>query len=134
MDADRGIDALVLLGQLDGAIERSGARPIAIADGQHGGHAGRFRARKDVGTVAVEALVLGMAVRVGVHDDGSVETDCYFSRAQSGTSSRNPASTGTPSSPSEAATIMPCDSSPRSLRGARLATITTLRPMSFSGS
>jgi len=32
------------------------------------------------------------------------------------------------------ATIMPFDSRPRSLRGARLATITTLRPMSASGS
>ena len=57
----------------------------------------------------------------------------YFSFAPTGTSSRNPASTGRPSSPNEAATIMPCDSSPRSLRGCRLATMTTLRPISFSG-
>jgi len=57
----------------------------------------------------------------------------YFSRAPSGTSSRNPASTGAPPS-SEAASNMPFDSRPRILRGARLATMTILRPMSFSGS
>jgi len=57
----------------------------------------------------------------------------YFSRAPSGTSSRNPASTGAPPS-SEAASNMPFDSRPLILRGARLATITILRPMSFSGS
>ena len=56
----------------------------------------------------------------------------HFSRAPTGTSSRNPASTGLPPS-SEAATIMPFDSMPRSLRGCRLATITTLRPISCSG-
>ena len=90
-----------------------------------------LRPRKHVRAIAVEALVLRMAVRVGVHGEPG---PAYFSRAPLGTSSRKPASTGTPSSPSDAATIMPCDSSPRSLRGARLATITTLRPMSFSGS
>jgi hypothetical protein len=41
----------------------------------------------------------------------------YFSFAPTGTSSRKPASTGLPSSPTDAATIMPFDSSPRSLRG-----------------
>jgi hypothetical protein len=41
----------------------------------------------------------------------------YFSFAPTGTSSRNPASTGLPSSPTDAATIIPLDSSPRSLRG-----------------
>src|SRR5450432_807741 len=58
----------------------------------------------------------------------------YLSFDPTGTSSRKLASTGLPSSPKDAATIMPLDSSPRSLRGARLATITTLRPISFSGS
>src|ERR1022692_4409774 len=57
----------------------------------------------------------------------------YFSLVPMGTSSRKLASTGFPPS-GEAATIMPLDSSPRSLRGARLATITTLRPISVSGS
>src|SRR2546421_11999897 len=57
----------------------------------------------------------------------------YFSLAPTGTSSRKLTSTGLPSSPTDAATIMPLDSSPRSLRGWRLATITTLRPISVSG-
>ena len=34
----------------------------------------------------------------------------------------------------EAASTMPCDSKPRSLRGLRLETTATLRPISFSGS
>lgn len=57
----------------------------------------------------------------------------YFSLAPRGTSSRNPASTGLPSG-SEAANSIPFDSSPRILRGARFATMTILRPISFSGS
>ena len=58
----------------------------------------------------------------------------YFNFAPFGTSSKKPANMGRPSSPIEAAKIMPCDSSPRSFLGARLATTMTLRPMRFSGS
>src|SRR6185295_17626240 len=56
----------------------------------------------------------------------------HFRRAPTGTSSRKLARTGLPPS-SDAATIIPCDSRPRSLRGARFATITTLRPTRASG-
>ena len=56
----------------------------------------------------------------------------YFNLAPTGTSSKKLASTGLPPS-SEAATIIPFDSNPRSLRGARLATITTFRPTRVSG-
>ena len=59
-------------------------------------------------------------------------TSCYFSRAPTGTSSRNPASTGAPSG-KDAATIMPFDSTPRSFRGCRFVTTTTLRPTRSSG-
>ncbi len=41
----------------------------------------------------------------------------YFSLAPFGTSSLNVTSTGFPPSPTDAATIMPLDSMPRSLRG-----------------
>ncbi len=58
----------------------------------------------------------------------------YFRRAPTSTSSAKPARTGRPSGPTEAATIMPFDSTPRSLRGARFTTTTTLRPMRDSGS
>ena len=57
--------------------------------------------------------------------------DPYFNLAPTGTSSRKLASTGFPPS-SEAATIIPFDSRPRSFRGARFATITTLRPTKVS--
>jgi hypothetical protein len=56
----------------------------------------------------------------------------YFSLVPTGTSSKKLHSTGFPPS-GEAATIIPFDSSPRSLRGARFATMTTLRPIKDSG-
>jgi hypothetical protein len=56
----------------------------------------------------------------------------HLRRAPTGTSSRKPARMGLPPS-SDAATIMPFDSMPRSLRGWRLATMTTLRPTIWSG-
>src|SRR6266404_8404422 len=52
----------------------------------------------------------------------------YFNLAPFGTSSAKVAITGFPSSPTEAANNIPCDSYPRSLRGLRLATTTILRP------
>src|SRR6266852_6281653 len=58
----------------------------------------------------------------------------YFNRAPTSTSSRKAVRTGRPSGPTEAATIMPLDSTPRSLRGARFTTTATLRPINFSGS
>src|SRR5258708_38188661 len=56
----------------------------------------------------------------------------YFRRAPMGTSSKKAARTGFPPS-REAATIMPLDSKPRSLRGARFATMTTFLPTRLSG-
>lgn len=56
----------------------------------------------------------------------------YLSRAPTSTSSAKVARTALPSAV-VAATTMPFDSRPRSLRGARLATSTILRPMSDSG-
>jgi hypothetical protein len=57
----------------------------------------------------------------------------HLSLAPAGASSVNVASTGLPSGPTEAATIMPLDSTPRSLRGARFTTTTTFLPTSSSG-
>ena len=57
----------------------------------------------------------------------------YLSLAPLGTSSLKVTRTGRPSSPTEAATIMPFDSTPRSLRGCRLVTSTTFMPTSCSG-
>ena len=61
MDPHRRINPVILLCQLDGAIEGAGARPVAVADGEHGLQPGLPRARKDLGAIAVEALVLEMA-------------------------------------------------------------------------
>ena len=73
--------------------------------------------------VGVELLVVEMTVRIG---------QSHFRRAPTGVFSGNAASTGGPPS-SDAATTMPFDSTPRSLRGSRLATMATLRPTSSSG-
>ena len=60
-------------------------------------------------------------------------TKIVYKRAPFGTSSVNVASTGLPSSPTEAASNIPFDSRPRNLRGARLATTIIFRPMISSG-
>src|ERR1035438_2394156 len=81
------------------------------------------------------SLALGGAVRNAGFATESIEDTvarAYLRRAPISTSSRKPARTGRPPS-REAATIMPLDSRPRSLRGARLATMTTLRPIRDSG-
>ncbi len=57
----------------------------------------------------------------------------YFNRDPSATSSPNVASTGLPPSPSDAASNIPCDSSPRILRGARFVITTIRRPTNSSG-
>jgi hypothetical protein len=57
----------------------------------------------------------------------------YLSFAPFGTSSLNVASTGRPSGPTVAATIIPFDSTPRSFRGWRFVTRTTFIPTTCSG-
>ena len=123
MDADGGVDLLVALGEADGAVEFG--RAVAGPDGQHPGDAGCG------GAVEHGVEIVGETSRR--RDGSGNRSSIYFRRAPTGTSSRKPASTGLPPS-SDAATIMPFDSMPRSLRGCRLATITTLRPIIFSGS
>jgi hypothetical protein len=59
----------------------------------------------------------------------------YFNLAPISTSSSgNPANTGRPSGPTDAATIIPFDSTPRNFRGAKFTTTATFRPINFSGS
>src|SRR5579872_1793183 len=99
-------------------------RTFTRADRHHLSHARLQRALDYLVAIRIKVGAVEMAVRIDQH---------YFKRAPTGTSSRKPARTGLPPS-SEAATIMPCDSRPRSFRGARLATITTFRPSIFSGS
>src|ERR1700682_2291469 len=95
-------------------------RTAAGSDGQHSLHARIKSPRDGVLAVGVELLTVQMAMRIDKRH--------YFRRAPIGISSRTPASTGFPPS-SDAATIIPFDVRPRSLRGCRFATITTLRPM-----
>jgi len=140
MDADGRDDLWVTVGEANGAIEMW--RAIAGADAKNAVDAGLGGADEDGVEIGGEFLVVEMSVGIG---DGHgrlwgrrfrlplLRCRRYFRRAPTGTSSRNPASTGFPPS-REAATIMPLDSMPRSFRGFRLATITTLRPIIFSGS
>ena len=116
LNPNRGVDEWVPVGQANGRIQVG--RTVAGADGQHVFDARRARAFDGFLAVGVELRVV--QVDVGIHQP-------HFRRAPAGMSSWNPASTGLPS-PTEAATIMPFDSMPFSLRGCRLATMTTLRP------
>src|SRR5258707_2354615 len=128
MNAERGVNPVMLLGDLDGAIERP--RSSATANGQNALQAGFAGAGEHFVAIAVEFVAFQMSVGIDVQEC----SPRYFSLVPTGTSSRKPASTGLPSSPTEAAKIIPLDSIPRSLRGARLATSTTLRPISGSSS
>src|SRR5579883_340506 len=121
MHAHGGVNERILIGQPDGYAQVR--RPVAGADGQHALDPRRARPGDDRFAILREARVIQMAVRVDQR---------HFSRAPTGTSSRKPANTGEPPS-SEAATIMPSDWMPRSLRGFKFATMTTLRPRMRSG-
>src|ERR1700694_4432930 len=90
-------------------------RAVASANGNHVFDSCLKGACDHFLTVGVELRTVEMAVGVD---------QAHLSLAPTGMSSRKPASTGLPPS-MEAATIMPLDSSPRSLRGCKLATITT---------
>src|SRR5690242_2280944 len=116
MNTHRNKDKWILFRQRDGGVS---------ADREHVLQAGLARAIDNRRAVRVELLVVQMAVRIN-------QLERHLSRAPTGTSSRKEASTGWPS-PRLAATIMPCEVRPRSLRGCRLATMTTLRPTSCSG-
>jgi len=133
MDTDGGVDPGVLLGERDGRVEMVGAG--STADGEDGGDAGFAGAGEDGIAVRLEVGEIEMGVGVDqFHDGAGAGRRRYLSREPTGASSWKPASTGRPSGPTVAATTMPFDSTPRSLRGARLTTTMTRRPMSFSGS
>src|SRR6266851_10021822 len=121
MHADGGVQRRVTIRQADAGFKIG--RSVASADGHHVLDSGGEGALDHGFAVGIELLTVQMTMGVDQR---------HLSRAPIGTSSRKLASTGI--SPSrEAATIIPCDSTPRSLRGARFATITTLRPTSSSG-
>ena len=82
----------------------------------------------DVLAIGIELIVV--QVTMGVHQDRFRQA--HFRRAPTGMSSWKPARTGLPPS-TDAATIMPLDSMPFSLRGCKFATMTTLRWGSCSG-
>src|SRR5258708_854789 len=121
MDAYGRKECRIFLGQADARFKIR--RTIAGSNCDHALHTRVQRPLDYFFAIAVKLLAVQMTVGVD---------QTHLTLAPTGTSSRNPASTGLPPS-SEAATIMPFDSTPRSLRGSRLATITTLRPIRSSG-
>src|SRR5206468_3759536 len=121
MHADGRVNERILCGQADGNFEIG--RTTAGSDGHHALDAGRAGTFDSGVAVLGELLVIQVAMGID---------QLHFSRAPTGISSRKPASTGLPPS-TDAATIMPFEVRPRSLRGARLATMTTLRPIRTSG-
>src|SRR5262249_10282414 len=103
VDSDGGIDAGVSVSEF---------HCITGADGRDACDSCRGCAVENGIEILGKTRVVEMTVRVDKH--------LYFRRAPTGTSSRKPARIGLPPS-SDAATIMPFDSMPRSLRGCRLA-------------
>jgi len=121
MDADGGVHKRIAVGQPDSGFKIR--RPVAGADRHHASDTGGERALDYRLAVFFKLRVVQVAVRID---------QVHFRRAPTGMSSWKPASTGLPSS-TDAATIIPFDSMPFSLRGCRLATITTLRSTSSVG-
>src|SRR5882724_10067554 len=121
MNTGGGVDRRMFVRQSNTGLEIGWA--IAGADHHHMFHAGGERPLDHFIAIGVE--LRAVQVTVGVDQ-------AHFNRAPIGMSSRKPANTGLPPS-TDAATIMPFDSTPRSLRGARFATITTIRPINCSG-
>src|SRR6266404_9553010 len=142
--------AVVFFRQFYTAVGRVGS--VTVAYGKVGFDPVLFRARQHFFTIGVVAIAFEVGVGVDEHGRWSLvvsrsrdrvgtgasrvqaeDRQRYFNLVPTGTSSRKLASTGLPPS-GDAATIMPFDSSPRSFRGARLATTTTFRPINDSGS
>jgi len=122
VNAHRGVNEGVAVGQPDTGFQIR--RSFSGADGHQLHDTGRERAFDHRFPVIVELVVIEMAMRID---------ELHRKRVPTGTSSSKPTSTGLPPS-ATAATTMPLDSMPRSFRGSRLATITTLRPSSAAGS
>ncbi len=123
MHPDRSIDLFVTISEPYGPIDLR--RSVAGTDRQDPRHSGGRGTLQNRIQIFRKPLVVQMTMRIDQRH--------YFNREPTGTSSRKPARTGLPPS-RDAATIMPFDSIPRIFRGCRLATMTTLRPIIFSGS
>ena len=105
MNTNRGVQEWTAIGEFRGV------------DHHHGLDARGQRAIQNRLAVLIEFRIVDVAMRIDQR---------HFNRAPTGMSSWKPASTGLPPS-TLAATIIPLDSMPFSLRGCRLATMTTLR-------
>src|SRR2546426_837012 len=67
MNADGGVDEIMLLGELNATVQRS--RPRPTADGDNGLHAGLTRPRQHL--LAVSAELLHLEMGVGVYENQS---------------------------------------------------------------
>src|ERR1700730_13601461 len=142
MNADGRVDELISVGQLNPTVQRTWTR--TATDRDNGLDASFPRPGDYLFAVGIKLLHLEMCVGIYKHGVGRWSEVFratrrrqsghifYFSLVPTGTSSRKLARIAFPPS-GDAATIIPLDSSPRNLRGARLATTTTLRPIKLSG-
>src|SRR5262249_45448709 len=149
MDSHARVNPWMLLPVGDRRVQL--LRPGAGANGQQRIHADRARPLQHRFAVFGKLRKIYVRVRInkvhGSHYRWTGISDClarlvckeaqrhYFNLDPISTSSSgNPASTGRPSGPTAAAMIIPFDSTPRNLRGARFTTTATFRPINFSGS
>src|SRR5215467_1379916 len=119
MCADSGVDVFVSSSKLNRTFQGATVR-IARADINNCQNPRVMCSLENFFPISVKLRPIQVRVRINKH---SVPLS-YFKRAPFGTSSVNVAITGRPSSPYDAATTIPCDSNPRSLRGFRFATMT----------
>src|SRR5439155_9436196 len=123
MHADGGVDEIMFQRQGQRLLNR-GFLWIRAPDCQQKFHTRFARALDHLRPVGVKLRHVQVGVGVGDHERRS-EWKSYLRREPLGTSSVKVARTGLPST--DAATIIPFDSTPMSLAGFRLTTTTTLR-------
>src|SRR3974377_221998 len=113
MDPDAGVNPVIFLGERKRRVQFLRTRARAYRQQR----ANARSTRPFEHGFAVIGKLREVNMPVGVNQ---VHGTAYFSRAPSSTSSWKPASTGRPSGPTEAATIIPFDSTARNFLCARI--------------
>src|SRR4051794_14564255 len=69
MDASRRVDPVVLVGELDGAVESAGARTVTVSDREQRAYSGRTRPLQHRLAILRELSTFNVGVRVDEHGE-----------------------------------------------------------------
>src|SRR5436309_598039 len=103
MQTDCGIDERILLSNFNALFQRAFLN-VTVADLYNDLDSVVAGALNNLITIIFKAMTVNVSMRINERCAGHI---AYFNLAPIGTSSRKPAKTGLPSSPTEAATTIP---------------------------